>query len=173
MTRGFTSARSHSEHLIQKLEFEISPLNIANTLDQPNYDAFFEFFETGAHNAIPQFVNGEWLSLTAPNGMKLCTRIDSILRFTITSVKKLTSLLSTDPVFFLHHTQVDRLWWIWQQRDPEKRLSEFNGPAKDFLEGDNSSHSSLTDILPMAGLVEDKIVADVLDTNQKFLCYRY
>ncbi|KAI1335926.1 hypothetical protein F5Y15DRAFT_220817 [Xylariaceae sp. FL0016] len=130
----------------------VSPSNVEATLAQPDYDSFFEAFETGAHNSIPQFVRGEWLSLTAPN----------------------------DPVFFLHHAQVDRLWWLWQQRDPETRLREFHGPAQDFLtghggEGDasTSAEASATDMLPMAGLAPDRHVVDVMDTEGGFLCYVY
>ncbi|KAI1813017.1 hypothetical protein GGS20DRAFT_586881 [Poronia punctata] len=28
-----------------------------------------------------------------------------------------------DPLFYFHHTALDRLWWIWQMRDPDKRLN--------------------------------------------------
>lgn len=27
-----------------------------------------------------------------------------------------------DPIFYFHHTSLDRLWWIWQMQDAEKRL---------------------------------------------------
>ncbi|KAI1371809.1 Di-copper centre-containing protein [Hypoxylon crocopeplum] len=27
-----------------------------------------------------------------------------------------------DPIFYFHHTSLDRLWWIWQMQDPEMRL---------------------------------------------------
>ncbi|OAA60507.1 putative domain, di-copper centre [Niveomyces insectorum RCEF 264] len=27
-----------------------------------------------------------------------------------------------DPIFYFHHTALDRLWWIWQMQDPDKRL---------------------------------------------------
>ncbi|KAL1861275.1 hypothetical protein VTK73DRAFT_7155 [Phialemonium thermophilum] len=27
-----------------------------------------------------------------------------------------------DPYFYFHHTALDRLWWIWQMQDPDKRL---------------------------------------------------
>lgn len=81
-----------------------------------------------------------------------------------------------DPVFFLHHTQVDRLWWIWQNRDPQTRLKEFHGPAENFKHhdhGDLVSTSSKTDLLPMAGLVGDTSVDDVMDTVGGYLCYVY
>jgi len=28
-----------------------------------------------------------------------------------------------DPVFYFHHGMLDRIWWIWQMQDPEKRLN--------------------------------------------------
>lgn len=62
---------------------------------------------------------------------------------------------------------------MWQQRDPDQRLLEFNGPAEDFLKGESVTQSSLGDVLPMAGLAEDKRVQDVLDTASELLCYRY
>lgn len=27
-----------------------------------------------------------------------------------------------DPLFYFHHTSLDRLWWIWQMQDPSARL---------------------------------------------------
>lgn len=29
-----------------------------------------------------------------------------------------------DPVFYFHHGSVDRLWWVWQMQDPEKRMNQ-------------------------------------------------
>lgn len=35
-----------------------------------------------------------------------------------------------DPVFFLHHCNVDRLWWQWQQNHPDAVLHRTNpGPG--------------------------------------------
>ncbi|KAH8765458.1 hypothetical protein F5883DRAFT_630101 [Diaporthe sp. PMI_573] len=28
-----------------------------------------------------------------------------------------------DPIFYFHHAALDRLWWIWQMQDPDKRLN--------------------------------------------------
>lgn len=32
-----------------------------------------------------------------------------------------------DPVFYLHHGYLDRLWWEWQSRDLSTRLTEIGG----------------------------------------------
>lgn len=46
---------------------------------------------------------------------------------------KLTSQLADqssspgDPLFFLHHTNLDRLWWQWQSASLPARLEEMGG----------------------------------------------
>ena len=35
-----------------------------------------------------------------------------------------------DPVFFLHHAWVDKLWADWQGEDPERRTYAIGGPNK-------------------------------------------
>jgi tyrosinase len=103
---------------------------------------------------------GDFYSFTAPNG----TRYPPIF-IVFTNIE-------VDPVFYLHHTQVDRLWWMWQQQDPEHRLHEFSGPKETFMHMDNRE-SSLDDIL-YAGTVGKNIqVRDVMSTDTSLLCYNY
>ena len=75
----------------------------------------------------------------------------------------------TDPVFFLHHTQLDRLCWRWQHADPQQRLTEYLGKA-----AQNSTESaSLEDVLPMGNLAPDVQVSEIMATESELLCYRY
>ncbi|KAK3390616.1 amino acid transporter [Podospora didyma] len=39
-----------------------------------------------------------------------------------------TLLSPGDPIFFLHHGWLDRLWWEWQSKDLATRLTEVDGP---------------------------------------------
>jgi tyrosinase len=64
LSRGFVS----NPELSHKLHKLILPEHIQETLSQPDYNSFFKMFEQGAHNAIPQFLRGDWLTFTAPNG---------------------------------------------------------------------------------------------------------
>jgi len=32
-----------------------------------------------------------------------------------------------DPLFYLHHTWLDKVWWDWQAKDKTKRLTEMGG----------------------------------------------
>ncbi|TID18549.1 Guanine nucleotide-binding protein alpha-2 subunit [Venturia nashicola] len=145
MTRDF-AFRTKSKEDVEWLHSLIMPEYVNAILKRPSYDLFFESFENGAHNSIPQLIRGDWLTFTAPN----------------------------DPLFFLHHTQVDRLWWLWQMQDPGTRLKQFHGPAEDFRNTTiKHSQASKSDILPMGSIAEDMKVEDVMDTQGEYLCYEY
>lgn len=42
------------------------------------------------------------------------------------SIKQLTNIAvytsPGDPLFYLHHAQIDRVWWLWQLLDPSTRM---------------------------------------------------
>jgi tyrosinase len=71
-------------------------------------------------------------------------------------------------VFFLHHTQLDHLWWKWQTLHPEQRL-DYAGIASHGSE----EQASVDDILLLGGLAPDIAVSQVLDTVGGLLCYQY
>lgn len=64
---------------------------------------------------------------------------------------------------------MDRLWWMWQQRDIVVRLSDYVGKARRGSE----DRASLSDILPMAGFAPDIHVWEVMNAESNYLCYRY
>lgn len=78
-----------------------------------------------------------------------------------------------DPLFYLHHAFIDRLWWKWQNLDIEARLYEIGGyttyPASD---GGNTT-TTLEFGLQLLGVWEDKVVGDVMDLHNSFLCHEY
>ena len=74
-----------------------------------------------------------------------------------------------DPIFYLHHAQLDHLWWRWQSVFPHRRKKEYNG--KHMHNSTGEAH--LTDLLLVGGIANDIPVAQVLDTTDGFLCYRY
>ena len=74
-----------------------------------------------------------------------------------------------DPVFFLHHVNIDRLWWKWQQIRPGDRFSAYVGRANNNTE----VAAQITDALDMGGLSKNVQVIDVMDTNGGRFCYRY
>jgi len=93
-----------------------------------------------------------------------------------------------DPIFWVHHGQIDRLWWRWQQAEPSARLADYSGPIYDAHRQKNTNRSissrsidarkpaltaSAADELLLLGLAQDRRVADVMATESALLCYRY
>ena len=77
--------------------------------------------------------------------------------------------MSIDPVFFLHHTQLDRIWWKWQQIDPQARLKDYAGQAAYT----SNTEAELKDPLPLGDLAPDVRVEDMMNTASGYICYRY
>lgn len=75
----------------------------------------------------------------------------------------------TDPIFFLHHAQLDRLWWRWQQLKPNTRFVEYTGQHM----VNSSGNASLSDRLFVDTLAVDNAVGDVMSIQGKILCYDY
>ncbi|KAJ9624310.1 hypothetical protein H2204_010866 [Knufia peltigerae] len=118
----------------------LDPERVSKILMLDDYEAFLLALESSAHNAIPQGVGGDFAFHAAPY----------------------------DPVFFLHHTQVDRLWWTWQQRHPNKKY-EYNGAN---LRG-SSIPATLDDVLVTGGFADDVKVREVMSTDGPMMCYGY
>ncbi len=76
-----------------------------------------------------------------------------------------------DPVFFLHHTQVDRLWWLWQKADFANRAYEYSG-VKLQISG-QIFKAALNDTMLMLGMAKDLPVRDIMTTETELLCYGY
>lgn len=68
------------------------------------------------------------------------------------------------------HSQLDRLWWLWQRADPTVRLRDYGGKsAKD----PEMKMASLEDVISISPLAPDVSVSDVMSTESDLLCYRY
>ncbi|KAL5639188.1 hypothetical protein ACGC1H_006638 [Rhizoctonia solani] len=72
-----------------------------------------------------------------------------------------------EPLFFLHHAQVDRLWTIWQGRN-ETRLRDYGGNTVQEVTVDTAS---LRDTLFTLGYAPERDVKEFMDTKSNGLCY--
>jgi tyrosinase len=77
---------------------------------------------------------------------------------------------ATEPLFFLHHGQIDKLWTLWQLRDEAVRGRAFGGPK---TQGSASTDATLEDIMPFLGLTADIEVEEIMSTRSALLCYEY
>lgn len=85
-----------------------------------------------------------------------------------------------DPLFFLHHANVDRLWRDWQKVDP-KRLYMIEGspipwtlslgPDLNLIPKDRNV--TLEWPITMGELAPDRVVNDFMDVTAEELCYDY
>ncbi|KAK6863486.1 hypothetical protein PG995_000014 [Apiospora arundinis] len=75
-----------------------------------------------------------------------------------------------DPLFFLHHTQIDRLWYLWQQGNPEVREKDV---ADEKVNPADGTKATLEDVMPFMGLAADIKMSQVMTTQNDLLCYTY
>ena len=74
-----------------------------------------------------------------------------------------------DPLFYLHHANLDRIWWQWQNVDPS-RLYEMTGRS--------TVTAPFTDVtldfpLTMDTLGESVTIGDVMNIYREPNCYTY
>lgn len=76
-----------------------------------------------------------------------------------------------DPIFFPHHFNIDRLWYVWQMENPSVRTYEYGGNKKT---GSKVMDAKLTDVLHMFGLAADLLVNQTMNTTSGgIFCYVY
>ncbi|KAF9871307.1 hypothetical protein CkaCkLH20_11228 [Colletotrichum karsti] len=110
-----------------------------------NFSEFATKLENEPHGAIHQALGGDMIPSTSPN----------------------------DPLFFLHHVQIDRLWWFWQRNRTVDRTNDFSGIRKSAAGVTESQPASLNDTMPMLGLAPDLPIQHVMSTDSRFLRYKY
>ncbi|OOF95563.1 hypothetical protein ASPCADRAFT_170305 [Aspergillus carbonarius ITEM 5010] len=77
-----------------------------------------------------------------------------------------------DPVFFLHHAMVDRVWTLWQQEDPESRLEAVNGTGI-VHDPPDAELVTLDTVMDFGVLDEARKVGEVMNVNGGMYCYGY
>jgi len=96
-----------------------------------------------------------------------------------------------DPLFYLHHTWLDKIWADWQSRDKARRIKEISGtnigpdnspgfpprpsniPKPTGAAGDPGTTTTLSHVLDMKGNSPSRTIGDVMDISGDFLCYEY
>ncbi|PGH14616.1 hypothetical protein AJ79_02951 [Helicocarpus griseus UAMH5409] len=76
-----------------------------------------------------------------------------------------------DPAFYFHHSQIDRVWWIWQNLDPANRLHVVAGGTSMF--GPSTRNGTVDDPTDLGYLGEAYRLGDLLSTTDGPFCYIY
>jgi tyrosinase len=77
-----------------------------------------------------------------------------------------------DPIFFLHHAMIDRVWAIWQALDPDTRQDAIYGTST-LNNSPPSAEKQLTDSIAFGFAGQNEIFGDLMDTLGGKFCYRY
>jgi tyrosinase len=80
-----------------------------------------------------------------------------------------------DPMFFMHHANIDRMWYIWQKSGPSTRLVDVTAYTYPNQTGALTNLNTVLDMGQfLAPSLPIKSVVDTLNTNgQGILCYNY
>ncbi|KAI8902647.1 hypothetical protein BC833DRAFT_519833, partial [Globomyces pollinis-pini] len=109
------------------------PAQIEQILRSTSFTQFRNSLETLPHNSIHNAIGGDMFN---------------------------TAISVNDPVFFLHHRNVDRLWYVWQRRNPSIANSYDGTPDAP---------------INMFRVVQDTTVSQIMDTTGggPGMCYTY
>ncbi|EUC43622.1 hypothetical protein COCMIDRAFT_38490 [Bipolaris oryzae ATCC 44560] len=78
-----------------------------------------------------------------------------------------------DPLFYLHHAFVDRLWWNWQSEDPDNRLYQLGGSSSQGPCEEECEETTLDYVMTTYEILPNVTVRDVMDIQGGYLCYKY
>ncbi|WYZ40990.1 hypothetical protein EsH8_IV_001331 [Colletotrichum jinshuiense] len=81
-----------------------------------------------------------------------------------------------DPIFYLHHAMIDRVWWMWQMLSPNARQFSDNAVmgTNTFLNQPPSPNTTLDDYLEYGYAAGPAIkIRDVMSTLAGPFCYTY
>ncbi|TFK21692.1 Di-copper centre-containing protein [Coprinopsis marcescibilis] len=74
-----------------------------------------------------------------------------------------------DPLFYLHHANLDRVWWKWQNANPSQRTYELSGPTTQ----QGKIQITLDFMMDFPALGPNITVRDVMDASQSPSCFKY
>lgn len=78
----------------------------------------------------------------------------------------------SDPIFWLHHAQIDRLWAIWQHQDAEARVNQVWG-TETTLNIPPSANVTLDTKISFGAISGPTRVGDMVSTIDGDFCYIY
>lgn len=148
-----------------------TPAEVQKLLAQPtgNFTAFQYYMEQfiGMHGMVHGIVGGD-LAGHCPHGSN-----SSNCPF-----EGAPTFSANEPMFHLHHGNVDRLWWLWQEKNLINKYSFRGGSvqntsALDQYPNGMPPYLKKSDIIPTAGMYKPVSIEDVLDTRSPPLCYIY
>lgn len=133
----YESFRTALEGVLEDEEDEDSQTQTGeNRVARKGVDDVQDDFEPSEHDSGHLAIGGDLGNLySSPGGAFIAE-----FRF-----GEVSDILRTDPLFFLHHANIDRIWWVWQTMDLERRLLDMSGSVRPLDMEDSKDDSSLNE----------------------------
>lgn len=129
----------------------------ALTLDQPDFGWFARVLMSDPSSDVFGIHDGGHYGVGGPYG-QMCDVYAS----------------PTDPIFFMHHTNLDRVWWSWQMRDPQNRLEDISGPIyKSDYTNSRGANVTLDFEMTMGVNANNISVMDTMNIVGDTFCFNY
>ncbi|KAH8976448.1 Di-copper centre-containing protein [Lactarius deliciosus] len=136
--------------------------------DYKSFQAALEAFE-GAHSAVHLIVSGDLGGTCPKNASSKSNCIPG------------PTWSPNDPLFWMHHATIDKVWYDWQHRNPESAKSFFGGSVQALQSLDSYNQYpnggppflNVSSMMPADGLFSEVTIGDVMNTTSGILCYIY
>jgi tyrosinase len=129
---------------------------VQQVLDQPNYRAFARKVEGEPTFAVPNIHGSGHFGVGGALG-------------TAGSAENSPG----EPVFYLHHGNIDHIFWTWQQKDLKNRLHDVDGNIVPQEWNGAGGNVTLDFQVGLGKLAPNVPLKDLLDAQGKLLCYTY
>ncbi|CAE6468627.1 unnamed protein product, partial [Rhizoctonia solani] len=147
-----------------------TPAEVQVLLSKRNFTSFHGYLEglVGMHGAIHLMMGGD-MGTVCPAGSSGTVNCPTELSPTFSA---------NEPMFHLHHGNVDRLWWLWQEKSSANKKAFHGGSVQntsslDIFPNGQAPWLNKSSILPSAGMWPTYTVGETLDTRSWPWCYVY
>ncbi|ETW77359.1 hypothetical protein HETIRDRAFT_326548 [Heterobasidion irregulare TC 32-1] len=145
---------------------EVSKLVNGFVGDFKSFQAYFEAFE-GAHGSVHEIMGGDLAGMCPKNAPANCTPGPT--------------WSANEPLFWMHHAMVDKVWYDWQHKNPSNFWSYSGGSVEAitnvtyYNEYPNGAppYLNFQSLMPADGLFPQATIHDVFNTTDGILCYVY
>ncbi|KAJ6626038.1 Di-copper centre-containing protein [Mycena sp. CBHHK59/15] len=134
-----------------------------------DYKGFQKYFEgfNGSHGAVHLMMGGDLSGKCPGNAPANCTGGPTFS--------------ANDPLFWMHHAMVDKMWFDWQNRHLSNTKAFFGGSVQalenvtyhNIYPNGAAPFYNINSIMPSDGLFPQAKISDVISTTEGMLCYVY
>ncbi|CAE6478122.1 unnamed protein product [Rhizoctonia solani] len=147
-----------------------TPAEVEVLLSHTNFTLFHGYLEqlVGMHSAIHLIMGGDMGTIcpAGSSGTIYCP------------TERSPTFSANEPMFHLHHGNIDRLWWLWQEKSTANKNAFHGGSVQntsslDIFPNGQAPWLNKSSVVPSAGLWPTYNIGETLDTRSWPWCYVY